>query len=68
MLPEQAQVRGEWGWCSLEVGAYEGGGELGKGETGPGGGQEAGEEGSQAWDVPHKIGGGKVDLILQGTK
>ena len=36
----QAQVCGEWGWCSLweEAGDYKGGGELGNGETGPGGG------------------------------
>ena len=38
------------------------GGELGKGETGPCGRKEAGEEGSRTWDVPPELGGGEVEL------
>ena len=41
-----------------------GGGELGKGEAGAGCGQEAGEEGGEAWDVPPGVGGGvKVENL-----
>ena len=41
----------------LIAGGAQGGGELGKGETGSGCGQEAGEEGGEAWDVSPEIGG-----------
>ena len=34
-----------------------GGGELGKGETGKGCGQEAGEKGGEVWDAPPELGG-----------
>ena len=46
----------------MEAGGYEGGGELGKGETGPCGGKETVEEGSWTWDVPPELGGGEVEL------
>ena len=41
-------------------GGSEGGGELGKGEAGTGCGQEAGEEGGEAWNVPPPLGGGDM--------
>ena len=55
----EAQECWEWDWCSQqeETGGSEGRGELGKGEAGPGCGQEAGEEGGEAWDVPPNLGG-----------
>ena len=41
-------------------GGSEGGGELGNGEAGTGCGQEAGEEGGEAWDVLPQLGGGDI--------
>ena len=64
MSPEQAEACWEGSWCSLweEARGSEGGGKLGKREAGPSCGQEAGEEGGEAWDVPPQLGGGGLRL------
>ena len=64
---EQTQECWEWDWCSQqeETGGSEGRGELGKGEASSGCGQEAGEEGGEAWDVPPNLGGRGVGDDLQ---
>jgi len=53
------------GWCCLqeEGGSSEGGGVVGEGEDGSSCGQEAGEEGGEAWDVPPGLGGGGVGEV-----